>query len=498
MDKAERESHPHPRQEPKLTQPLTPEGLAQVFQDCADFTRRTLWIGNDSQRELTLCYLDGMVRGERVSDYLLRPLLMDTALRSAPPEQLPELLLHGAQLSPMAQLCPSTDEAAEAMVQGSCLLFFPGSDQVLSVATATEEKRSVGEPENEPSVKGARDSFVESVRTNTSLVRRRIKSSELRIREHTVGRQTLTSVDVLWLDGIANNETVTQVEARIDAMDIDGIQSASSLEEYIVDKLSTPFPLVASTQRPDWFCSGLLEGRIGILCDGQSLGWLLPGTVSQFFRTEQDKSQHWLMASTLRILRFLCMIITLVLPALYVAVVTFHPEVIPLKLALSIAAAKQEVPFPTAFEVLIMLLSFEVLQEAGLRLPGPIGQTVSILGGLVVGSAAVEARIVSPAVLIAVAAAGIAGYTMPSQDFANALRLWRFLLTVLASFSGLLGLVLGVAVLLHHLAGLESFGVPYLGMLAGDVGDARLTRQPLPKQKLRPGILKPDNRRNQR
>ena len=222
------------------------------------------------------------------------------------------------------------------------------------------------------------------------------------------------------------------------------------------------------------------------------MGWLLPGTFGQFFQTNQDKTSNWMMATALRSLRWICMFITLLLPGLYVAVVTFQPEMIPVKLALSIASAKQEVPFSTVFEVLIMLISFEVLQEAGLRLPGPIGQTVSILGGLVVGSAAVEARIVSPAVLIAVAMAGIAGYTMPNQDFGGALRLWRFGLTILASISGLFGLVLGCGVLIHHLAGLESFGQPYL---AGAVGTLR---RPLPLEKWRERVHWPLNRRNQR
>lgn len=228
------------------------------------------------------------------------------------------------------------------------------------------------------------------------------------------------------------------------------------------------------------------------------MGWLAPGTVDQFFKTNQDKTGGWLMASAIRLLRYVCMFVSLLLPALYVAAVTFHPEMIPDKLALSISAAKQQVPFSSVFEVLAMLVAFEVLQEAGLRLPGPIGQTVSILGGLVVGSAAVEARIVSPAVLIAVAIAGIAGYTMPSQDFANALRLWRFGLTVLASVFGVLGLALGVAALIRHLAGLESFGVPYLSPFVTGEGGTALVRRPMPLEKWRQGVSARRNRRNQR
>ena len=483
---------PHPRKEPRLTQPLTPEGLSDVFRDCVDFKKREICVGDDPARRLTLCYLEGVVRNERVSDYILRPIAQNRALAQVEKDKMFALMRDGALYNLTAAERTTTDQAATDLIAGFCIIFFPGRREVLSFFTGTEEKRAVGQPENEPSVKGARDSFVETVRTNTAMVRRRLRAPELRIAEHIVGRQTLTPVDVLWIDGIADPDTVAKVQERIANMDIDGIQTTGNLEEYIIDRLDTPFPLVASTQRPDWFCGGLLEGRVGVLCEGQPMGWLLPGAFGQFFQTNQDKTSNWMMATALRSLRWLCMFITLLLPGLYVAVVTFQPEMIPVKLALSIAAAKREVPFSTVFEVLIMLLSFEVLQETGLRLPGPIGQTVSILGGLVVGSAAVEARIVSPAVLIAVALAGIAGYTMPNQDLGGALRLWRFGLTILASVSGLFGLVLGCAVLVRHLAGLESFGQPYLDTTAGAV------RRPLPLEKWRERVRWPQNRRNQR
>ena len=230
------------------------------------------------------------------------------------------------------------------------MIFFPGMERVLTCTVATEEKRSVSDPENEPSVKGAKDSFVESLRTNTSLVRRRLRAPELKVKEHIIGRQTLTPVDVLWLDGIANKDTVRLVEQRIDAIDIDGLLSTGNLEEYIVDEVDTPFPLIAYTERPDRFSDALLEGRVGVLLDGIPLGYMLPGSVSQFLRTSQDKSSNWMMASALLALRYLCLLITLFLPAFYVAVVTFHPGMIPTRLAMSIVAAKQEVPFSAIVE----------------------------------------------------------------------------------------------------------------------------------------------------
>ena len=459
----QKQDGPHPRREPRFPGPLTLEGVEQIFEGCSDFAERTALLHNDPQRQVTLCYINGMVRGERINDYLLRPLAQDPRLSAVSEAEAFQLLGQGALYNLYVERRTTLDQAAVDLTMGWCVLFFPGRMDALSFFVGTEEKRAVGQSENEPALKGARDSFVESILTNTSLVRRRLRAPELKVRQHVVGRQSLTPAMVVYLDGIADPDTVKRVEEKLDAIDIDGVESAGNLEEYLTDASRTPFPLMPFTQRPDRFCAGLLEGRVGLLCDGLPFGYLLPGTMDQFFRTSQDRAFNWMTASMLLLLRYFCMAATLLIPGLYIALVTFHPEAIPVKLALSIVAAKQEVPFSTVFEVLIMLVAFEVLQEAGLRLPSPIGATVSILGGLVVGNAAVEAHIVSPAVLIAVAIAGVAGYTMPSQDMAAALRLWRFLLAILASLGG-----------------------------------PDLIRLPLPWMKWRNGAARSANRRNQR
>ncbi len=502
MPKRETADAPHPRREPRIPGELSLENLERVFAGCADFNKREVLLHGDASRTAVVCFIAGMARTERLNDYVFRPLAQDPMLASVPEDRVFELLEKGALYAQKATRETELTRAALALVGGSCVVFIPGRADALVVPVETEEKRSVGEPENEPALKGARDSFVESVRTNTSLVRRRLRAPELKVREHVVGRQSLTPVDVVYLDGIADPDTVKKLEERLDAIDIDGVEAAGNLEEYLVDAKKSPFPLLPSTQRPDRFCQGLLEGRVGLLCDGIPLGWLLPGTLDQFFKTGQDRAYHWMAASALSLVRYFCALLTLLLPGLYIALVTYHPEAIPPKLALSIVAAKQEVPFSTVFEVLIMLLSFEVIQEAGLRLPGPIGATVSILGGLVVGNAAVDAHIVSPAVLIAVAIAGVAGYTRPSQDFGNALRLWRFLLALRASAGGLFGLTMGCAALIYHLAGLESFGVSDLAPFTTGAEETRghpsLVRLPLPMLKWRDGAVRTRNRRNQK
>ena len=500
---AEQESvPPHPRKEPRIDLPITGENIKNVFSDCADLQSRNVWVAGDPGRVLELFVIGGMVRMERLSDYVLRPLARDDTLKELDTEALFERLAGGAAYNLGVEIRDTMDQVAFDLISGYAVFLFPGESRALSFFVGTEEKRSVGRPENEPAIKGAADSFVENLRTNTSLVRRHIRAPELKIREQIVGRQSVTPVDLLWVEGLTDPELVERVWKKLEEIDIDALLTTGNLEEYLVEDVDTAFPVVGITERPDRFCQGLMEGRVGILLEGIPQGYLAPGTVGQFFATEQDRSSNWMVASCVSVLRYLCVFLTLFLPGWYIAAVNFHPEMIPVKLALSINAAKAGVPFPTVFEVLIMLLAFEMLQEAGLRLPAPVGQTVSILGGLVVGSAAVEAKIVSPAVLIVVAVAGIAGYTTPNQDLAGALRLWRFLITVAAAVGGMGGLVLGGITLVCHLASLESFGVAWLTPFAANAGEQveghAVLRLPLKKTKLRPFALKTRNRRNQK
>lgn len=494
--------HPHPRQEPLFDGPLTAENVERAFGGAVDFQKRSVRLGGDPNKETVVCSVAGMVRNERANDYVLRPLAQNRDLAALSLEEAFDLLAQGGIYNLSVSEIKTLDDGVAQLIDGTLLLIFPALGRTLGCAVATEEKRSVSDPENEPAVKGAQDAFVESGRTNTSLVRRRMRSPMLRIEEEIVGRQSRTPVDLLYIKDIAKEETVAAVRQKLSEIDIDGLLAAGNLEQYMVGELDTAFPLVYSTQRPDRFCANLLAGRVGIIADGIPLGFLLPGTLGLFFATEQNRTDNWVVAGCLTALRYAALLLTLFLPAVYVAAVLFHPEMIPLALAKSIISAEEGVPFGALFEVIMLLLAFEIIQEAGLRLPGNLGQTVSILGGLVVGSAAVEAKIVSPAILIVVATAGIAGYTIPSQDLAGGVRLWRLVLAAAGGLGGFLGIILVTAVLVGHLAGLVSFGVPYLTPFASKSGEQTqghaVFRVPLPRVKLRPEAMESKNRRNQR
>ncbi len=486
----------HPEKKPEFEGALTLENIEQIFTDCVDFCKKEL-VSTVTRERYELCWVDGMVKSERLNDYVIRPLLT-----TCPAEEgisgLKALLDSGTWNLTVEEQT-ALDETVNALIQGSAALFTQWG--TLTCAVATEEKRSISSPENEVAAKGSKDAFVESLRTNTSLVRRHLRSPHIRVEEFIVGRESRIPVDLVWIEGLTNRDLVAKIRTRITEIDIDGLLSTGDFEGYIAGGVSA-FPRMLFTERPDRFCRSILDGRAGVLIEGIPLGGLLPGNVSQFLEAPQDRVYHWAIASALLALRYLCMLITLLLPGFYIAVASFHFEMIPTKLAMSIISSKQNVPFSTPSEVLLLLVAFEILQEAGLRLPKTIGQTVSIIGGLVVGQAAVDAKILSPAVVIVVAAAGIAGFTTPNQDFGNALRIWRFVLAVLGGLLGLFGVTVGVAFLICHLAGMESFGLSYLTPFAADAGQQveghAVFRQPIPAVKLRELGLKPENQRKQK
>lgn len=498
---SEREEIPyHPKSEPRYPGPITPEHIRSLYKDSSDFWEREVLIGGDPQRRGVMFTIIGLVKTGQLNDSILKPLSEDKHLGEMGAEQAVSWMLSGGLYNMAVVLRDTMDQVVFDLSMGNAILLLPGEDRAISCFVPSEDGRGVSQPENEPVLKGARDSFVENIRMNSVLVRRRLRTPALKIKEELVGRQSMTPVDLFYIEGLTNPDLVEAAQKRIQEIDIDALLSTANLEEYMADSVKTPFPLMAYTERPDRFCAGLVEGRVGVIADGLPVGFLLPGTLGQFFKTGEDRAKNWMEASFLRVLRYVCLLVALFLPALYVAAVNFHPEMIPASLAWSIVEAKMDVPFFTLFEVLLLLIAFEIVQEAGLRLPPAIGTTVSILGGLVVGTAAVEAKIVSPAVLIAVAVAGIAGYTMPSQEVAGALRLWRLVLVLAAGISGLFGMVAAAVVLVHHVAALESFGVPYLTPFAAVGGEQidGVLRRPLGWVKFRERALKTQNTRNQK
>ena len=463
------------------------------FEDAADFETRKVLCGGQL---LTVLFLDGLTSGGDIAEQVVRPLAQMTD--EAREEVLYTRALQGGVWCASVKEPESTQQAAELLVNGFCVILFPKSGKALGCEVKTGEKRSPSPPETENTVKGAKDAFTETLRTNTSLVRRHLRTPGLRLTETVIGKRTLTKVTVCWIDRLTDPELPRRMQERLSSIDIDGALSPAAIEEYVTGSRRTAFPLLEYTERTDHFCQGLLDGQVGLLADGLPLGYLAPVGLGRLMRSPEDRATDFFSASMLRLLRYAALGVSLLLPALYAAMAMFHQQMLPTKLLLSIIESKQNVPFSTLLEVLGLLCAFELLQQAGLHLPQAVGTAVSIIGGLVVGTAAVDAKLVSPAALIVTASSGICGFTLPNRELSDAVRLWRFVLTVLAGLWGLFGVTVGLLLLLTELAGLESLGRSYLSPFGRAEVKGALVRPRLVRQKWRDGALKPMDDQNQR
>lgn len=491
----------HPEETPKYPFPLTSQSIQNIFADCDDFELRDVLAGEKPEFPAAVCWLDGLTSGGDISTDVLRPLTETVRFIDAKtPEDVISRILQGAVYSYSVKCRDNCDDLVQDLLNGSCAILFDAAHTGITFEVKSAANvRSVSEASLEKTVKGAKDAFIETLRINTSLVRKKLRTAKLKSVEMTIGRKSSTQVSVMYLDGIAEQARVDELLRRLEELEIDGLIAAGFLEQYIVDQPNSPFPQLLHTERPDTFSNYLLQGRIGILVDGLPLGFATPAQFSQFMKVSEDSAQHFTVSSVLILLRYAAFIFALYLPAFYVAIAMYHQEMIPTQLLTSAINAKQQVPFPTSIEVLGMLVAFELLQEAGLRLPTPVGDTVSIIGALIVGQSAVEARIISPIAVIIVAFSGISSYTLPSQDMASAIRILRIALVLVSMFAGIFGLMAATAFLVWHLCSIESYGVCYMAPLV-DGGKGgwlwSMLKQPMWKDKYRdPAVAGQDLRK---
>ncbi len=465
---------------------LTDENIRRIFQDAGDFVVRKLRCGSFT---LYAYAIDGLTSGGDISDYVLKPIR--EVLSGDTMGSLYHQAMSGGVYNAVAEAAEDLDAVALKLVNGFCVVLFPEVGAV-AFEVKTSDKRTASPPEVENTVKGAKDAFVETIRSNTSYIRRHLRSPDLRLYETKVGRRSLTNVSVVWLEGVTDPELVEQMKQRLGEIDIDGLLSPSAVEEYVSGSRKTAFPMLQYTERSDRFCQGILDGRVGLLVDGLPLGYLVPVDLMYLMESPEDRGRDYIGSSAVRILRYAALLAGLLLPGVYIAVATFHQALIPLPLLRSIIESKQSVPFSTMSEVLAFLIAFELLQESGIHLPQAIGQSVSVIGGIVVGTAAVDAGLISPVALIVVAISGICGFVLPNRDLANAVRVWRFAIAVLSAFGGLFGTVGGFLILLIHLSGLQCLGLPYLSKTGS------ILRKRMIQDKFREKKLNPKDRRKQR
>lgn len=441
--------------------------LKDLFGASGDLAARLFRPGVASAAQAAMVYVDGLVDAALLNRHVLEPLLRREEgkgrVREAgatPVDRAAERLVSAAEVSPVRTI----EDAARQLLAGSAVIFWQGSPAALAATVRGWAARAVDEPGTEAVIRGSREGFTEDLRTNLALLRRRIRSPQLRVEYFTLGRRTNTQVAVVFLDGVAPPSTVAEARARLTAIDIDSVLESGYVEQYIEDAPLSPFATVANSEKPDVVAAKLLEGRVAVFVDGTPLVLLVPYLFIESLQSAEDYYSRPFYVTVLRLVRLVAFWLSVFLPALYVAAISYHQELIPASLAITVAATREGTPFPAIIEALGMGLVFEILREAGVRLPRPIGQAVSIVGALVIGQAAVSAGLIGSLMVIVVALTGVATFVVPAQiDSGVVLRL---VYTLLAGAFGLYGIVLGLVATIAHVAGLTSFGAPYLSPLA--------------------------------
>nr|WP_243183062.1 spore germination protein [Anaerosolibacter carboniphilus] len=474
--------------------------IKEILKDGDDIIYREFMVGQEQELKFALIYAEGLADKNLLNEHILQNLMV--LCRMAPMEvhnlrdKIYETIKNGSVAVTDLKEIDDVQVAIDMILAGESILILNHWDKALVIATKGWPMRGVNAPDTEKVVRGPADGFNETLRVNTALVRRRIRDPKFKIKQTQVGRRSKTDIAILYIEDIVNKDILKMVKERIDAIDIDAIMESGYIEELIEDSWRSPFPQIQHTQRPDTVAAALYEGRVAVIVDNTPFVLIMPATIVTLIQSAEDYYERTFIASAVRFLRFGALVMSLILPSLYIAITSYHPGMLPTDLALYVAGSRANVPFPAFIEAFIMEAALELLREAGIRLPGPIGSTIGIVGGLVLGQAAVEAGIVSPLMVIIVALTAIAGYSSPSYSLAISYRLLRFIMMAFAAMFGLYGVIWVTLGILIHLCNLKSFGVPYLSPFVAtetamkDFKDVFI-RAPLRYMKKRPQYLRP-------
>jgi hypothetical protein len=464
MNESQMENKPLEEMQIDPVNAVNVERLKNVFKDVDVFVPHLLTFPHVKEGEKppegAVFFLDDLVNETIVDLHVIHPLL-----EMGPEsyfEHVEDQVISAKKMLPVDNL----KTAVEMITAGCAVVHVDNMTHAIAIITPGYPTRSVGEPEAEQLVRGPREGFTEKMQDNTALVRKRLRTPELKSEVIKLGRRSQTMVCLMYVRELVEEDVLNTVRERLKKVDIDILLESAQLEELIEDSIYSPFPQIVSTERPDKVVSGLAEGRVAIIVDGTPFVLMVPSVFQDFLQASEDFYQRFYFSTAIRILRTFTFLTALLGPAFYIAITTFHQELIPTPLLLKVISARAGIPFPALVEALIMEISFEVLREAGVRLPRPVGSAVSIVGALVIGQAAVEAGIISQVMVIVVAFTGIASFTVPAFTLAISTRLIRFPIMIIASSFGLFGIAVSLVVLGLHMCSLRTFGVPYMSPIA--------------------------------
>lgn len=472
--------------------------IKNLFKCAQDIVYRDFYIGRD-KLHILIVYIDGMVDKDILNNQILKNLMVDNEYKNEEKLTLDYIKDNYLSVSEIKEY-EYISELVQMVLSGDILFFADNFDKAIAIGSKDIETRSVQEPISEQTVKGPRDGFVENIKTNIILIRKRIKDINLCVEMLKIGERTKTDVGVLYLQDVADENLVENIKKKLSEVSIDGITDTGQIEQFLQEGKWSIFPLTLSTERPDRVTANILEGRVALVVDNTPFVIIAPITFSAFLSSPDDYYARSYISTVIRITRYICYIISTTLPSIYLAFTSYNPGMLPTTLALSITGTRVGLPFPSFLEVLSMVFTLEILQEAGVRLPKPIGQTVSIVGGLVLGQAAVQAGIVSPIIVVVVALTAISSFALPTYNFSLNTRLIRFHMLILSSLLGVYGIIIGWILLTIHLSSLEIFGVRYMSDFSpynfNNMKDTIL-RFPIGSLNKRPGMINTKNNTRQ-
>ena len=437
--------------------------IREAFFNCDDLKFRQMNIGKSKKIKAFLCYIEVNVGNDMLNVFGRLVNYLDTLSEDKIIETLEGNSFALSDAKPHRYI----EDAIRGVLIGDAVLFVEGFAGALKIPDKGYPNMGIYESDTEKVVRGSNESFSESEKANTALIRKRIRNTGLKVQEFQVGIRSFTNVALVYMEELANPDLVKEIKRRLTEYEIDGVLDSGILEQLAEESWYSPFPQFHSTRRPDRAAMSVLEGKVVVLVDNSPVALLLPADVNSFLKTTDDYYNRFFMASFARIIRYVSAFFSLTLPGLYLAVTNFHTQILPTPLLLSFWEARIGVPFPAALEVLLMELSFELLREAGVRLPGAMGNTIGIVGGLIIGQAAVDANLVSPIVVIVVAFTALCSFAIPNEEFAFSFRILKFLLIFLSAWLGFFGFLIGLFAVLIHMAGLKSFDIPYLTPYVG-------------------------------
>lgn len=473
--------------------------IDERIKDCDDIKCRKMKLGREEKVEACIYYVEVAINNLTIEETVIGKLI-NRLWNMEPAEQYEYIKDNALGITDVKEL-KDIDEVIMGIMIGDGVVLIDGYDKAIKIKSKGYPMMGVGESNMEKVMRGSREGFADALKANTALVRKRIRSDKFKVKEKIIGDLSNTTVAIAYVEGVARESVINEVNERLSNLNVEGLTDTGIIEQLTEESELSPFPQYQTTERPDKAAMEIINGRVALFVDNTPVALLLPTSYGSFFQTADDYYNRFQIVSFARMIRYVAAIIAMTFPAFYLAAITYHPEILPTSLVMTLQWARVNVPFPAFIEVVIMELAFELLREAGVRIPGPMGSTIGIVGGLIIGQAAVTAGVVSPIIVIVVAVTALASFAIPNDELASAFRILKYFSIVLAAFYGFFGIIVAALFVVGHLCRLKSFGFPYMmPYVASDVNKNRdlkdsIIRYPMRKMTWKSIYAKSKNRK---